>query len=212
MSETRQRIVAAATELFHRHGFQATSLAAIQQHADVRGGSLYYFFRTKEELLQVTLERYSEILDEAIMDPAFAGAEDPIERVFEVLGQYRSMLVATDFALGCPIGNLAVEMVECGPEIREGLIGDFDLWSRKIEACLDAATDRLPPGVDRTRLAGFVLVVMEGAVLVARGRREIKPFDDAVAQLRDYFDRLTAATPSCEPDAGRVGPDTTNAS
>ena len=177
---------------------------AVQERADVRGGSLYYFFRTKEELLRAALERYSEILDPAIMNPAFASSEDPIERVFAVLDQYRSSLLETDFALGCPIGNLAIEMVECGPEIRQGLISDFGLWSRRIEACLDDAAERLPADCDNARLARFVLVVMEGAVLVARGHHDIGPFDDAVAQLRDYVTRLTGQHPRAT-EHGRDG-------
>jgi len=190
---TRDRIVTAAADLFHRHGFQATSLAKIQERADVRGGSLYYFFRSKEELLQAVLERYCDLLDATIIDPAFVGSEDPIERVFLILDRYRATLLATDFALGCPIGNLAIEMVDSGAEVRERLKGDFELWAQRIEGCLEAASDRLPEEVDRTRLAGFVLAVMEGAILLARGHGEIKPFDDAIAQLRDYFDRLTGA-------------------
>ena len=194
-SRTRDRIVAAAADLFHRHGFQATSLAKVQERADVRGGSLYYFFRSKEELLEAALERYFELLDPTIIDPAFAGSEEPIERVFLVLDQYRATLLATDFALGCPIGNLAIEMVDSGAEVRERLKRDFDLWAQRIEGCLEAASDRLPAEIDRTRLAGFVLAVMEGAVLLARGEGDIKPFDDAIAQLRDYFDRLTGEVP-----------------
>ena len=34
---------------------------------------------------------------------------------------------------------------------------------------------------------------MEGAVLLARGHGGIEPFDDAISQLGDYFDRLTGA-------------------
>lgn len=190
---TRDRIVDAAAELFHRQGFRGTSLLEVQRQADVRGGSLYYFFKTKEDLLEAALERYSTLLDPTIIDPAFARSDDPIERVFLVLGQYRRLLLDTDFAVGCPIGNLAIEMADATEEVRTGLASDFRLWARRIEGCLDRAAERLPPDVDRSRLATFVLTTMEGAVLLARGHRAIDPFDDAVHQLRDYFDRLLAA-------------------
>ena len=196
---TRERIVEAVSGLLHAQGFPGTSLAAVQERAEVHGGSIYHFFRSKERLLEATLERYSELLDPRIMDPAFAGSEDPIERVFRVLDRYRASLLETDFALGCPIGNLALEMVDCGPEVRRRLAEDFELWARRIEGCLEAAADRLPADVDRGRLAGFVLAVMEGAVLLARGHRDIAPFDGAVAQLRDYFGRL-APTPNRKTD------------
>ena len=53
--------------------------------------------------------------------------------------------------------------------------------------------DRLPADVDRERLAQFVLAVMEGGVMLSRSHRDVKPFDQAVAELRAYFKRLLDA-------------------
>jgi len=39
-------------------------------------------------------------------------------------------------------------------------------------------------------LSEFVLVVMEGGVMLSRSHRSVKPFDQAVAELRAYFNRL----------------------
>ena len=50
--------------------------------------------------------------------------------------------------------------------------------------------DRLPETLDREQLALFVLTTMEGAVMLARSYKDIAPYDAAVTQLRDYFDRL----------------------
>ena len=56
--------------------------------------------------------------------------------------------------------------------------------------CLRQAAGRLPAGLDADQLALFVLTLMEGAVMLARAYRSIEPYDTAVTQLRDYFDRL----------------------
>jgi hypothetical protein len=70
---------------------------------------------------------------------------------------------------------------------------NFRGWARHIEACLATAADRLPPDLDRPALAGFVLTVMEGAVMQARTHRDLAAFDGSVAALRDYFNRLETA-------------------
>jgi AcrR family transcriptional regulator len=189
-SATRGRIVDSAAALFHEKGYTATSLALVADRAGVRGGSLYHFFRTKEELLGAALGRYGELLGPIILAPAFAGSVDPLERIFLVLGRYRELLLETDFGLGCPIGKIASEMAEVGPELVARIVANFDLWAGAIERCLDDAAHQLPPNLDRRRLARFVLTVMEGAVLLARGHRDIRPFDDAVAELKDHFHRL----------------------
>ena len=83
--KTRDRIIHAARELFHTQGYQATSMAEILKRAEANSGSLYYFFKSKSELLLAVLGWYEEMLYPEVMNPAFAMTTDPIERVFAVL-------------------------------------------------------------------------------------------------------------------------------
>lgn len=190
-STTRTQIVRSAQDLFFTQGFHATSLAAVRDHAQVNGGSVYYFFKTKNELLVAVLESYLERLQTEIMEPAFAATSHPLERVFAVLAGYRQRLVDSDFATGCPIGNLALELPDAEPEVRQRIEANFDAWCQGIAECLERV-----PGLethDPPRLARLVLTFMEGAIVQARGRRDIEPFDEAVASLRSHFDGLGAA-------------------
>lgn len=139
------------------------------------------------------LERYRDGMYPMLIDPAWAGVDDPIERIFALLARYRQALVATDFFYGCPIGSLALELHEPDPPVRELLAVNFDGWTRAIEQCLHDAGPRIPRDVSRRELASFVLTVMEGGVMQARTHRAIKPFDAAVHRLRDYFTRLEAS-------------------
>lgn len=51
-ASTRERIVAAATELIMERGYDKTTMRAIAQRAEVSLGSAYYYFSGKEELVQ----------------------------------------------------------------------------------------------------------------------------------------------------------------
>jgi TetR/AcrR family transcriptional regulator, transcriptional repressor for nem operon len=187
---TRDRLVEAARVLFWEHGYTATGIAQILEEADAGSGSLYYFFPTKEDLLLAVLEWYRENLGPAVVEPVLARVSDPIERIFGILDGYRQGLLATDFHRGCPIGNLALELADSHPAARELLAVNFTGWRKAIERCLADAAGRLPDSVDREQLALFVLTTMEGAVMLARTYRSVEPYDAAVTQLRDYFDRL----------------------
>ncbi len=189
---TRDRIVMTAMRLFHQRGYSATGMAEILDVAKANSGSLYHFFKTKEELLLAVLDQYALMLKPVVMELAFAVSNDPIERIFSVLAQYREMLKQTGCTLGCPIGNLALELADSKPLVREKISQNFTNWCVAIRRCLDEAGDRLPPELDRDRLSRFVLTVMEGGIMQARGHRSLQPYDEAVAQLRDYFDRLLA--------------------
>ena len=136
------------------------------------------------------LDRYVELLHPAMIEPAFKRASDPIERVFAVLEGYRQMLERTECTMGCPIGNLALEMAEKSEAVREKIALNFKNWRAAIRGCLTAAGNHLPPGLDRDGLAQFVLTVMEGGIMQARAHRSLHPFDTSVAHLRQYFDRL----------------------
>lgn len=190
---TRDRILYSALRLFAAKGFQSTSVADIQREANVHAGSLYHFFPTKQDLLLAVLGAYRDGIVPMLLEPAWRGVEDPIERVFALLDAYRAALEASACTYGCPIGSLALELHEPDPPVRELLAVNFDGWVRHVEACLRAAADRLPADLDRHQLAVFTLTTMEGAVMQARTHRSLHTFDASIASLRDYFRRLMAA-------------------
>ena len=107
---TRQRILEAARRLFHEQGFHATGISTILREADVNSGSLYHYFASKEALLSGVLTWYLDLLRPMVMNPVEGMTEDPIGRIFALLGFYRQGLAMTDFKMGCPIGNLALEV------------------------------------------------------------------------------------------------------
>ncbi len=177
-------------ELFQAQGYNATSLADILEQAGVNSGSLYYFFPSKEELLLAVLDRYTELLYPIVIEPVFARVSDPIERIFGLLERYRQGLMVTGCRRGCPIGNLALELSDAHPRVRERVAANFEAWCGWVRQCLEDAGSRLPPDLDRGELASFVLTVMEGGVMQARAHQSLERFETSVKQLRDYFGRL----------------------
>lgn len=187
---TRERLIEAARDLFLLQGYHSTGVAEIVQTANVRMGSLYYFFPTKEDLLLAVLEWYRDNIFEGLLKPVFERIDDPIERAFGILDGYRQMLLFTAFDQGCPIGNLALEIANSHPKARELLVSNFKQWADEVANCLSRASGKLPPNTDIAGLAEHFMAVMEGAIMLARTYREIEPFDSAISHLRDYVERL----------------------
>lgn len=188
--DTRERILDVARELFLAQGYAATGVAQILKGAEAKSGSLYYFYPTKEDLLLAVLEWYKQNLWPQVIEPVFGRVSDPIERIFGVLHGYRQMLIYTGCAQGCPIGNLALELSDSHPAARQMIADNFTGWRNAIKLCIEAALDRMPEGTDPDDLASFVLTVMEGGMMQAKAYKNLEPFETAIAQLRDYFDRL----------------------
>jgi TetR/AcrR family transcriptional repressor of nem operon len=186
-SGTRTRLVLAAMRLFWEKGYNSTSIADVLQTAKVNSGSLYYFFPGKSDLLAAVLDMYHESIRPMLLEPAWTGVDDPIERIFALLAGYRQSLLDTDCFYGCPIGSLALELHEPDLAVRERLAKNFSAWIAAVAECLAQAQARLPMDLNRQELAQFVLSTMEGGVMQARTFRDIEYFDAAVRQLRQYF-------------------------
>jgi AcrR family transcriptional regulator len=189
-SETRERILMSAFQLFHEQGYHATSVATILREADVNAGSMYHFFPSKEAVLIGVLEFALILCHPAVMAPVEAATSDPIERVFVLLENYRVGMCKRGCRMGCPIGNLALEVADDNAEARRLIHANFENWANFVRGWLDAAGDRLPAECDRMKLARFVLTIMEGGLMQARAAGNLDAFDQSVAQLRDHFNTL----------------------
>ena len=192
VKDTRQRIVEAAMELFWLKGYGSTSIADILSRSQVNSGSLYYFFPGKQDVLIAVLEAYRDGIGPMLLEPAWQGVDDPVERIFALLASYRRALVETDCTYGCPIGSLALELHEPDEPVRLLLAANFRAWVAAVEECLRMAAERFRRGTDLHALAELALSVMEGGVMQSRTFRDVIYFDRAVAQLRVHFDTLAA--------------------
>lgn len=187
---TKQRILETAARLFHEQGFGATGISAILQEAGVNPGSLYHFFPGKEALLVGVLEWYEQAFKARVVEPIEREEPRPLARVERLLRWYRAQLGENGCRLGCPVGNLALEVTDASPRIRQRLQRNFDEWARVVERWLVDAGPALPADCDRAALARYILSVMEGGVMQARVAGSLEPYDASVRQLTEHLDAL----------------------
>src|SRR5579862_2307423 len=91
-ADTKTRLVLAAMRLFWEKGYNSTSIADVLHSAEVNSGSLYYFFPGKSDLLVAVLDMYHDGIRPMLLEPAWVGVNDPIERIFALLARYRKSL------------------------------------------------------------------------------------------------------------------------
>jgi TetR/AcrR family transcriptional repressor of nem operon len=160
------------------------------REAGINPGSLYHFFESKDQLLLAVLEFSIGYLSPAVMEPVESRNLDPIERIFALLERYRDGMVRHGCRMGCPMGNLALEVSDGYPEARRLIHRNFENWAKRVEGWLMEVGDKLPPQLNRSRLAHFILTVMEGGLMQARAANDLKPFDESVAVLREHLNLL----------------------
>jgi AcrR family transcriptional regulator len=156
----RQRLLAAADELFYNEGIRAVGIDRVIERAGVAKGSLYYNFSGKDELVkEYLLGRHASWT--ARIDTATAPETDPkakVLAVFDVLGE---LFAEPDFR-GCSFMNAVAGAPEGGPE-RAAAVG-FRYWLHDLFGDLVGALDVRDPA----RLTGQLVVLYDGAVASAQ--------------------------------------------
>ena len=118
--DKRDRLVAAARKTVHEQGVERTTLAVVAAAADVPVGNVYYYFKTKDELLSAVLDAYDG--DYQMLDAMLARHRTPKARLKGLLRIWTS---APDriAAYGCPIGSLCSELDKRDDQIsRQGAV------------------------------------------------------------------------------------------
>jgi len=105
--DKRQRLVAAGTRMFHQQGVEGTTLADIAKEADVPLGNIYYYFKTKDELVEAVIEAAERDLQ--IQLASLDRHRSPKARLKALVNSLTDQreIVAQ---YGCPMGSLCSEL------------------------------------------------------------------------------------------------------
>jgi TetR/AcrR family transcriptional repressor of nem operon len=103
----RERLIAAARQMFHEQGVEKTTLAEIAAAAGVPAGNVFYYFKTKDALVSAVIGAYGAA--QLTLAGTFDHQEPPQARLKAMVRSWvdRRELFASR---GCPVGSLASEL------------------------------------------------------------------------------------------------------
>lgn len=191
---TREKILDAAFQEIHRHGFQAASLTNILAKTGLTKGALYHHFPDKDRLGYAVIEEViRESLETLIFEP-LRTTDNPINTLRDVIERKSERATADTVMLGCPLNNLMQEMSPLDPEFKRRLTDILKTWQ-------DVMTDALKRGqkqgrvradVDCRAAALFIVSAYEGCIGIAKNLQSAKEFRLCVRQLLTYIEGLQA--------------------
>src|SRR2546421_3268794 len=108
----RGRLVAAAPQLLHQQGIERTTLADIAKAADVPAGNVYYYFKTKDEVIAAVVQAHAQQI-KATLTAIETAHRSPKSRLTALVREFaaQSEIVAQ---YGCPFGSLCSELDKRG--------------------------------------------------------------------------------------------------
>src|SRR5919201_6482916 len=104
----QERLVAAATQLIHQQGIERTTLADIAALADVPAGNVYYYFKTKDDVIAAVIEDHAQQTKTtlALIDARHRSPQSRLKALVRAFAA-QSETVAL---YGCPLGTLCSEL------------------------------------------------------------------------------------------------------
>lgn len=185
MRSPRERMVISAALLIRERGAHATAISDVLEHSGAPRGSAYHYFPGGRTQLLCEAVDYAGEHVGAIIEKAYSS----LDLLDTLIDKYRRQLIDSDFRAGCPIVAVSVESGDeqdrerMAPVI-ERAAAVFDRWNGQVAERLIA--DGIP-AVQASELAVLTTSALEGAIVLARVRRDVAPLDLIHRQLRNLL-------------------------
>ena len=179
----RERLIAAAVQLLHQQGVERTTLADIAQAADVPVGNVYYYFKTKDEVIGAVIDAHVQQV-KMTLAAIEARHRSPKSRLKAFVREFtaQSELVAQ---FGCPLGSLCSELDK---RVTVPGLPAAELMRLPIEWAEDQFRSLGRP--DARDCAVDLLAAYEGSALLANTMRDPKILSGAARRLDRWIDTL----------------------
>ena len=182
MVSPRERMVVSAALLIRERGAHPTAIADVLEHSGAPRGSAYHYFPGgRTQLLCEAIDYAGEHVAARI-----AKAARGIDALDAMVESYRRQLILTNFRAGCPIVAVAVEAGD--PDKRDQATPVIDRAAAAFARWIDLTAQLfVADGIAAARadeLAMLITTALEGAIVVARASRDVKPLDVVHRQLR----------------------------
>ena len=187
----KDKILEAATELFHLHGYDRTSIDMLIKKAGVSKSNFYYYFEGKEEL---GLSILTTLADNQIRELSEIMESDlnPVEQILECHRRTVSLhrnLLGQDIYGGSFFGNLALEQSSVNEKFRSVLEKYFQESEALIEGSLRRGIEQgfFRDDIDPGDASRFLHSQIEGAVLMAKIKKSLSPIEDVMKVGHRFF-------------------------
>lgn len=184
-SNKREKLLKAARKLIHQQGFQSTTLADIAEASGVPLGNVYYYFKTKDDIVQAVVEDRTQRF--IALSQQWEQHSDPIER----LQCFMQMPITINCSIadhGCPVGSLCQELS------KKSAYGDLAIQT--LQAQLDWVTEQFHHlgCSDPEPLGRYFIATLQGASLLANSLNQPAVIEEQAQQLTQWLSAVIADT------------------
>jgi TetR/AcrR family transcriptional regulator, transcriptional repressor for nem operon len=178
----RERLVASAADLLHRQGVERTTLAEIAHAADVPPGNVYYYFKTRDDLVHAVIE--AQVQQVRALLARLDARSTPIARLKGLAESWTSngpIIVEH----GCPLGGLSYELNKHDAELGADAARPLRTIVEWAEGQFRELGQRNPGAVAVTFLSAI-----QGAALLANAFGDEQLLKREIRRIERWVDSL----------------------
>ena len=173
-SRVRRKLIETASDLFYRHGIENVGINEVIERSGVARMSLYYHFKSKDDLILAVLDDAAEIRLKALAESA-GERKDPGFRLLAAFRSLKGIAEAEGFR-GCAFINAATERANPSDPIH-GRVARYKSALRETFAALASEAGAAQPDL----LSWQLLILWDGAVTEAYIQQRPDLVDAAVS-------------------------------
>lgn len=187
--QVRHLIVETANRLFYERGYNHTSFTDIVDATDVQRGNIYYYFKTKDDILRAVIDHRLEVITE-MLNSWNREVKEPRAR----LQKFSAMLLdnAHDLArFGCPMGTINTELGKGQRDLQRITRAMFDTFRdwlvsqyRQLGASSKQADEFAMATLARAQGISVVAHVYEDEDML---KREVPKLESWIRKVADSF-------------------------
>ncbi|HEC11819.1 MAG TPA: TetR family transcriptional regulator [Acidiferrobacteraceae bacterium] len=182
----RQRIVAAASQLFYQQGYENTSFTDIADAVGISRGNFYYHFKGKNEILDAVIESRASGIKQLLQEWDVK-YPDPRQRVLS----YIDMLSDNQKNIrshGCPIGSLCTELAK----LNHNIVHNANIMFTVSCDWLTVQFKQLGHGKSAKQLSMHLLARTQGIAIITNAFKDSTFLRQEVHRLKQWFNEVTA--------------------
>lgn len=189
---TRHRIMQAAFQEIHKHGYQGMRIDQVLKNTGLKKGAMYHHFPSKQALGYAVLEERIQIRITELWIEPLKNFNDPLKGIHELFLNIDKEWSDDFFYLGCPLNNLAQEMSPIDEGFRNRIEAFFNIWKTEISEALKRGQQEsiVAKSINTEDSAIFILAAIEGALGMVKNQQNKALFYSFANELDRYLSSL----------------------
>lgn len=177
--ESINRVLDIGIEMICLKGYHNLGLRELLETAKIPSGSFYYYFKSKEDFAYKAAAYYGDMVEHLFKEKLLNQNGAYLDRFSSIFKEETERLKATDYKVGCALGDLGTEVSSQMDDLRKIVEEKYASWQSVIQTYFRQGQElgTFKKDFDPEEMAIFFLSNRQGALTRVKSSKSIRPYE-----------------------------------